>query len=88
MNNRQILRKLEKFDELVEARKIKDAIDVIYELRARLQEEIEKEEQRSDYARELQHLMGWYLQLWNQKPPRCLNIALNIGQSLANISKI
>jgi hypothetical protein len=92
MNNRQILKKLEKFDELVEARKIKDAIDVIYELKARLQEEIEKEEQRSDYVKELQHLMGWYLNLWNQKPPEMFKYSVEyksiIGKHLKDLIQI
>jgi len=92
MNNRQILKKLEKFDELFKDKRFKDALDVIHELRARLEEEIEKEEQRSDYGKELQHLMGWYLNLWNQKPPEMFKYSVEyraiIGKHLKDLIQI
>jgi len=92
MNNRQILKKLEKFDELLKAKKTKDALDLIHELKARLEEEIEKEEQRSDYGKELQHLMGWYLNLWNQKPPEMFKYSVEyraiIGKHLKDLIQI
>jgi hypothetical protein len=69
MNNKQILRKVEKALKSLYDGKVQDAINVLFELKARLKEEIEKEESRKEDGKELQHLMGWYLQLWNDKPP-------------------
>jgi len=92
MNNRQVLKKLEKFDELVKYKRFKDAIDIVHELKARLEEEIEKEEQRGEYAKELQHLMGWYLNLWNQKPPEMFKYSIEyraiIGKHLKDLIQI
>jgi len=92
MNHRQILKKLEKFDELLKDKRFKDAIDIVHELKARLEEEIEKEEQRGDYGKELQHLMGWYLNLWNQKPPEMFKYSVEyraiIGKHLKDLIQI
>jgi hypothetical protein len=64
MNNKQILKKLEKAVEFLLAGKKRDALYVLLEIEARL-----KEESKKDDGKEVQHLIGWYLQLWNDKPP-------------------
>jgi len=69
MNNKQLLKKIEKALKHLTDGKIQETINVLFELRTRLKEEIEKEESRKEDGKELQHLMGWYLQLWNEKPP-------------------
>jgi hypothetical protein len=69
MNNKQILKKVEKALKSLADGKVQDTISTLFELKVRLKEEIEKEESRKEDGKELQHLMGWYLQLWNEKPP-------------------
>jgi len=69
MNNKQILRKIEKAIGFLSAGKKRDALYVLLEIEAKLKEEMEKEESKKENGKELQHLMGWYLQLWDEKPP-------------------
>lgn len=38
-------------------------------LKERIEAELEKEEKPKEYTKKLQHLMGWYLKIWNEKPP-------------------
>ncbi len=69
MNNKQLLRKIEKAISFLLAEKKRDALYVLLEIDAKLKEEMEKEESKKENGKELQHLMGWYLQLWDEKPP-------------------
>jgi hypothetical protein len=69
MNNKQLLKKVEKALKNLTDGKIQETINVLFELKVRITEEIEKEERKKDDGREVQYLMGWYLQLWNDKPP-------------------
>jgi hypothetical protein len=75
MNNKQILRKIEKALEFLWTGKKRDALYILLEIEARLKEEMEKEESRKEDSKELQHLMGWYLQLWDEKPPEMFKFA-------------
>jgi hypothetical protein len=75
MNNKQILKKVERALKSLIDGKVQDTVDVLFELRTKLKEEIEREEKRKDDGKELQHLIGWYLQLWNDKPPEMFKFA-------------
>jgi hypothetical protein len=92
MNNKQMLRKVEKALKYLTDGKIQETISILFELRARLKEEIEKEESKKDDGREVQHLMGWYLQLWNDKPPEMFRYTVEykaiIGKHLKDLIQI
>lgn len=75
MNNKQILKKVEKALKSLADGKVQDTISTLFELKVRLKEEIEKEESRKEDGKELQHLLGWYLQLWDEKPPEMFKFA-------------
>jgi hypothetical protein len=75
MNNKQMLKKVEKALKSLVDGKIQDTVNILFEIRTRLKEEIEKEESRKEDGREIQHLIGWYLQLWDEKPPEMFRFA-------------
>jgi len=72
MTEKQILKKIEKALELLMRREIKEAFQVLMELKARLEAEIREEEEDKEEGKRLQHLMGWYLRLWDGRPPEAL----------------
>jgi len=72
MTERQVLRKVEKALEQLKKGNLLETVNVLLELKHRLREEIEKKESKKDYSDKLRHLMGWYLSLWNDKPPEAL----------------
>jgi hypothetical protein len=91
MNNKQMLKKVEKAIEFLLAGKKRDALYVLFEIEARLKEEIEKEESRKEDGKELQHLMGWYMKVWNDRPPeadRFIDYKGIIGKHLKELSQI
>jgi hypothetical protein len=69
MTERQILRKINKTLELIMKKDIRGAVRTLLELKARLEAEIREEEEKKEDGKKLQHLMGWYLRLWNNRPP-------------------
>ena len=69
MTERQILRKIDRVLELIMQKDIRGAVRTLLELKVRLEAEIREEEERKDYGKKLQHLMGWYLALWHHQPP-------------------
>jgi hypothetical protein len=69
MTKRQILKKVERALDSLMRRDIRGAFRMLMELKVRLETEIREEEERKDYGKKLQHLMGWYLALWHHQPP-------------------
>jgi len=69
MTERQILRKINRVLELIMQKDIRGALRTLLELKARLEAEIREEEEKKENGKKLQHLMGWYLRLWNNRPP-------------------
>jgi hypothetical protein len=63
------LRKIERVLELIMQKDIRGALRTLLELKARLEAEIREEEEKKENGKKLQHLMGWYLRLWNNRPP-------------------
>jgi hypothetical protein len=92
MNNKQMLKKVEKALKSLVDGKIQDTVNILFEIRTRLKEEIEKEESRKEDGREIQHLIGWYLQLWNDRPPEMFKYAVEykaiIGKHLRDLIHI
>jgi hypothetical protein len=72
MTERQILKKIDKVLELLMQRDIKEAFRVLMELKTRLEMEMKEEEEEKEDGKKLQHLMGWYLRLWDNRPPEAL----------------
>jgi len=72
MTERQILKKIDKALELLMQRDIKEAFRVLMELKTRLEMEMKEEEEEKEDGKKLQHLMGWYLRLWDNRPPEAL----------------
>jgi len=72
MTERQILKKIEKALEALARRDIREAFKVLMELKARLEMEMKEEEEEKEDGKKLQHLMGWYLKLWDNRPPEAL----------------
>jgi len=66
------------------------AINKLLALKKKLEEKA-KEEEKSDYGKKLQHLMGWYLKLWDGKPPEFLKFSKPkavIGKHLKELIQI
>ena len=69
----------------------KKAIDKLISLRGRLKLKLEEEEKKKGNGKKLQHLMGWYLNLWDGKPPerlRFMNADKIIGKHLKELIAI
>jgi len=69
MTERQILKKIDRVLELLMRREMKEAFKVLMELKARLEAEIREEEEDKEEGKKVQHLMGWYLKTWDNRPP-------------------
>jgi len=65
-----ILKKINKAIQYIMDYKFDKALDELLLLKTKLEEELEKGD--TNFNRKLQHLMGWYLKLWNDKPPEAL----------------
>jgi hypothetical protein len=72
MTERQILKKIDKALELLAQKDIRGVLKVLMELKTRLEMEIKEEEEEKEDGKKLQHLMGWYLRLWDNRPPEAL----------------
>ena len=62
----------------------------LLELQAKIEIKLKKKE-KENTGKKLQHLMGWYLKLWNNKPPEFLkfsNPKAIIGKHLKELIKI
>ncbi len=67
------------------------AIDKLIGLRGRLKLKLEEEEKKKGDGKKLQHLMGWYMNLWEGKPPerlRFMNADKIIGKHLKELIAI
>lgn len=61
---------LKKLKEINNSKDGKDAKQKLKKLIQEIEYKVQKEEERKNkYGKEIQHLIGWYLQLWNNKPP-------------------
>ncbi len=72
MTEKQILKKIDKALEFLMQRDIRGALRVLIELKTRLEMEMKEEEEDKEEGKKLQHLMGWYLKLWDNRPPESL----------------
>jgi hypothetical protein len=72
MTEKQILKKIDKALEALARRDIREVFRVLMELKVRLEAEIREEEEEKEDGKKLQHLMGWYLKLWDNRPPEAL----------------
>jgi hypothetical protein len=91
MTERQILRKVERALELIMQKNIRGAVKVLMELKVRLEAEIREEEEEKGEGKKLQHLMGWYLKLWDNRPPESLRFVdyrSIIGKHLKELAEI
>ncbi len=91
MTERQILAKLNKALELLMDRRIKEAFKILLELKTRLEAEIREEEEGKEEGKKVQHLMGWYLSIWNNQPPesyRFTDFKYIIGKHLRELIQI
>jgi hypothetical protein len=89
MTEKQILKKIDKALELLTQKNIREAFKVLMELKTRLEMEM-KEEEKED-GKKLQHLMGWYLRLWDNRPPESLRFVdykTIIGKHLKELAEI
>jgi hypothetical protein len=89
MTDRQILKKVERALELIMQKDIRGALMVLMELKTRLEMEM-KEEEKED-GKKLQHLMGWYLRVWDNRPPesfRFTDFKYIIGKHLKELAEI
>ncbi len=91
MTERQILKKIDKALELLMHKNIREALKVLMELKARLEMEMKEEEEEKEDGKKLQHLMGWYLRLWDNRPPEALRFVdykTIIGKHLKELGEI
>jgi hypothetical protein len=91
MTERQILKKIEKVLELLTQKNIREAFKVLMELKVRLEAEIREEEEDKEEGKKIQHLMGWYLKLWENRPPESLRFVdykSIIGKHLRELAEI
>jgi len=82
MNNKQLLKKIGKAIEFLSAGKETDALNVLFEIEARVKEKMEKESRKED-GKEMQHLIGWYLELWDDKPPEMFKFSVEYKAIIA-----
>jgi len=91
MTEKQVLKKIDKALEFLMQKNIRDAIKVLMEIRARLEMEMKEEEEEKEDGKKLQHLMGWYLSIWNNQPPesfRFTDYKYIIGKHLRELAEI
>jgi len=91
MTEKQILKKIDKALELLMQGDIKEAFKVLMEIKVRLETEIREEEEDKEEGKKLQHLMGWYLSIWNNQPPesfRFTDYKYIIGKHLRELAEI
>ena len=91
MTEKQVLKKIERVLELIMQKDIRGALRVLMELKARLEAEIREEEEKKGDGKKLQHLMGWYLRIWDNRPPEALRfVAFReiIGKHLKELMEI
>jgi hypothetical protein len=91
MTERQILKKIDKVLELLMQKNIREALKVLMEIKVRLEAEIREEEEGKEEGKKLQHLMGWYLKLWDNRPPEALRFVDYkhiIGKHLKELAEI
>jgi hypothetical protein len=91
MTEKQILKKIDKALELLMQKDVREAVKVLMELRARLEIEMKEEGESKEEGKKLQHLMGWYLSLWNHQPPesfRFTDYKYIIGKHLKELAEI
>jgi len=91
MTERQILKRLDRILELLMQKDIRGAFKVLMELKVRLEAEIREEEEDKEEGKKLQHLMGWYLKLWDNRPPESLRFVdykSIIGKHLRELAEI
>jgi sulfur transfer protein SufE len=91
MTERQILRKVERIIELLSQKNIKEAFKMLLELKTKLEMEMKEEEEDKEKGRRVRHLMGWYLRLWNNRPPesfRFTDYKYIIGKHLRELAEI
>ncbi len=72
MTEKQVLKKIEKALELLMQKNIRETFRILLELKARLEAEIKEEEEGKEEGKKVQNLMGWYLRLWDNRPPESL----------------
>lgn len=69
----------------------KKGVEHLLGLRGRLRLKLEEEERKKGDGKKLQHLMGWYMNLWNSKPPeklKFMNAEKIIGKHLKELIAI
>jgi hypothetical protein len=91
MTERQILKKIDKALELLTQKNIREAFKVLMELKTRLEMEMKEEEEEKEDGKKLQHLMGWYLRVWDNRPPesfRFTDYKYIIGKHLRELLEI
>jgi hypothetical protein len=91
MTEKQILKKIDKALELLMQKDIREALKVLMELKTRLEMEMKEEEEEKEDGKKLQHLMGWYLRVWDNRPPESLRFVdykTIIGKHLKELAEI
>jgi len=68
--HKTMLKRINKAIQYIMDYKFDKALDELLLLKTKLEEELEKGD--ISFNRKLQHLMGWYLKLWENKPPESL----------------
>ena len=91
MMHKQILKKIDKVLVLLMQKDVREAVKVLMELKVRLEAEIREKEEDKELGKKVQHLMGWYLKLWNNQPPesyRFTDYKYIIGKHLKELLEI
>ena len=68
MDKRSVLKNIDKAIKLLVSGEFGKALDVLLLLKIRLEEV----QNKPSLNKKLQHMIGWYLKLWNDKPPESL----------------
>jgi len=69
MRLQTVIRRLE---EILREPSPQSAREKLKALLIQLKAQAEEEEKKKDYGKALQHLLGWYLELWEERPPESL----------------
>jgi hypothetical protein len=69
MRLQTVIRRLE---EILREQSPQSAREKLKALLIQLKAQAEEEEKKKDYGKALQHLLGWYLELWEERPPESL----------------
>ncbi len=91
MTEKQVLKKIEKALELLMQKDIREAFKVLMEIKTRLEMEMKEEAEEKEDGKKVQHLMGWYLSIWNNQPPesfRFTDFKYIIGKHLRELIQI